>query len=190
MKRAKVDGVEVPEKAVEFELSRLKRFYRENGISQEEIERGGEVLREKALEQAIGAMLIRRRADSLDIGVSAEELDAALGKVVRDAGGREKLLSMLAKSGIGEKELLAGLVNGVKMDKVVAQACSGVEEPSEGEISAFYEAHKGDYETAGQGPGEAHDAIRRLLRHQARGRALDAFAAELRENAKVEYYDD
>jgi len=34
---------------------------------------------------------------------------------------------------------------------------------------------------------EVADAIRDLLRHDARGRALDAFVAELREKAKIEY---
>jgi hypothetical protein len=32
-----------------------------------------------------------------------------------------------------------------------------------------------------------HDQIKDLLRHEARGRAMDAFVAELRENAVVEY---
>ena len=34
---------------------------------------------------------------------------------------------------------------------------------------------------------DVHDQIRDLLRHEARGRALDAFVAELREKANVEY---
>ena len=190
MKRAKVDGVEIPAQAVEFEFARLARFYRENGMSPEEIERCKDALEDKALEQAIGAMLIRRRADSIDIKVGGEELDAALEKTVRDAGGRGELLAKLAKSGIGEKELLASLLNGVKMDKVVEQACSGAEEPTEADVAAFYEANKAAYEAAGKGLGDVHDAIRNLLRHNSRGKALDAFVAELRKDARIEYYDD
>ena len=34
---------------------------------------------------------------------------------------------------------------------------------------------------------EAHESIRDLLRHEARGRAMDSFVAELREKASVEY---
>ena len=34
---------------------------------------------------------------------------------------------------------------------------------------------------------DVHDQIKDLLRHQARGRAMDAFVAELRERAKIEY---
>jgi peptidyl-prolyl cis-trans isomerase C len=34
---------------------------------------------------------------------------------------------------------------------------------------------------------DVHDQIKDLLRHEARGRAVDAFVAELRDNAKIEY---
>ena len=34
---------------------------------------------------------------------------------------------------------------------------------------------------------DVHDQVKDLLRHEARGRAMDAFVAELRANAKVEY---
>ena len=34
---------------------------------------------------------------------------------------------------------------------------------------------------------DVHDQIKDLLRHEARGRAMDAFVAELREQAKIEY---
>lgn len=34
---------------------------------------------------------------------------------------------------------------------------------------------------------DVHDQLKDLLRHEARGRAIDAFVAELRENAQIEY---
>ena len=34
---------------------------------------------------------------------------------------------------------------------------------------------------------DLHDQLRELLRHEARGRAMDAFVADLRTNAKIEY---
>ncbi|MBE6381917.1 MAG: hypothetical protein E7049_02760 [Lentisphaerae bacterium] len=36
---------------------------------------------------------------------------------------------------------------------------------------------------------DVHDKIKDLLRHEARGRAMDAFVADLRANAKIEYID-
>ena len=48
------------------------------------------------------------------------------------------------------------------------------------------------YKAGEKGGGEqtlvdVHDQIKDLLRHEARGRAMDQFVAELRENAKIEY---
>lgn len=293
MKKAKVDGVEVPSSAVSFELDRLVKFYRSSGMTAAEIKQNMPSLREKALEQAIGAMLIRKRADSLDIAVSGDEIDAEFERTAAAAGGREKLRAILARNGIPEESLRSSLAKSVKMNKIIEQACTGVEEPSEKEVEAFYESHKAQYAAErqvycrhilakGDEPGgmdgalekirslrrkildggdfaqlakehsdcpsgrdggslgwfspgmmveafdkaafgmkkgevsepvqtqfgwhlifkvdekdaaerplaEVHDDIKSLLRHQARGRALDAFVAELRKGAEVEYYDD
>jgi parvulin-like peptidyl-prolyl isomerase len=48
------------------------------------------------------------------------------------------------------------------------------------------------YKAGEEGGGEqtlvdVHDQIKDLLRHEARGRAMDQFVAELRQNAKIEY---
>ena len=34
---------------------------------------------------------------------------------------------------------------------------------------------------------DVHDQIKDLLRHEARGKAMDAYVAEMREKAKIEY---
>ena len=36
---------------------------------------------------------------------------------------------------------------------------------------------------------DVHDQIKDLLRHEARGKAMDAYVAELREKATIEYKD-
>lgn len=294
MKKAKVDGVEVGEDAVRYELERLLKFYGDNGMKPAELKCNMETLRGKALEQAIGAALIRKRAESLDIETTGAEIDAAFDKTAAQAGGRERLVAILAKNGVSEEAFRASLARGIRMDKVVEQACSGVPEPTEDEIAAFYAAHKDEYAAdpqvfcrhilvKGDGAGgsaaaldkirrirediasgredfaeqaklhsdcpsgreggslgwfspgmmvpefdkaafsmakgevsepvetqfgwhiiykederpggprelaQVHDMIKELLRHNARGRAVDAFVAELRKDAKIEYYDD
>ena len=42
-------------------------------------------------------------------------------------------------------------------------------------------------ECSGNTPCLLADQIRDLLRHEARGRAMDAYVAELREKVKIEY---
>ena len=68
-------------------------------------------------------------------------------------------------------------------------------EMKKGEVSdivttqfGFHIIYKADEKGGGaQTLVDVHDQVKDLLRHEARGRAMDAFVAELREKAKVEY---
>ena len=72
IKTAVVNGAEISAEAVEFELERLVRFYSAHGASAEEVRGCLGLLREKALEQAIGAKLLLLRAKELEL--SPDEL--------------------------------------------------------------------------------------------------------------------
>ena len=68
-------------------------------------------------------------------------------------------------------------------------------EMKKGEVSGvvstqfgYHIIYKADEKGGGQQTlVDVHDQIKDLLRHEARGRAMDAFVAELRANAKIEY---
>lgn len=70
-------------------------------------------------------------------------------------------------------------------------------EMAKGEVSnivttqfGYHIIYKADQKGGGQQTlVDVHDQIRDLLRHEARGRAMDAYVAELREKAKIEYKD-
>ncbi len=62
MKKAFVNGAEITNGSVQFELDRLVRFYESHGFSKDEIEKSRPQLEDKALEQAIGARLLIDRA--------------------------------------------------------------------------------------------------------------------------------
>ena len=188
MKKAFVNGVEIGQGAVQFELDRLMRFYESHGVSKDEIEKSRPFLEKKAQEQAIGAKLLLDRASSLEMTASAEEIDEEVRKVVEQLGGAEGYEKALAAQGLSEAALRKELEKGVRVNKLVAQACTGVDEPTEEDIAAFFEARKADY--AGRTIVDVHDQIRDLIRHDRRGRALDAFVKELRAAADVEYVED
>ena len=179
-----VDGFEIGEAAVKFELDRLVKFH---GMSVEEVKKCLPELEEKALDQAIGARLLLVRAMQLDMPVDAADIDAEVSKVVMQIGGPENYKKALAAQGITEDAFRAELAKGAKVNKLVAQACSGVSDPTDDEVAKFYEAYKADY--AGKTLVDVHDQIKDLLRHEARGRAMDAFVADLKANAKIEYKD-
>jgi len=184
---AVVDGFEIGEEAVKFELDRLVRFYANHGMSVDEVRKCLPELEEKALDQAIGARLLLVRAMQLDLPVSAADIDAEVSKVLAQIGGPENYRKALAAQGLDEESFRSELAKGAKVNKLVAQACTGVSDPTDDEVAKFYEAYKADY--GGKTLVDVHDQIKDLLRHEARGRAMDAFVADLKANAKIEYRD-
>lgn len=295
MKIAKVNGFEVNKQAVGFELDRLVRFYMSHGMSMQEIKDNLAKLQEKALDQAIGARLLLERSQQLDVSVTAADIDAEIAKVIEQVGGEENFKKALAAQNISEDDFRKELEKGARVNKLVEQACTGVEEPTEQDVTDFYEAHKSEYVTEPKvlcqhilvkvednstsdeksaafekilaikeriaaggnfaeeaeknsdcpsgreggslgwfGPGmmvpefdkvafemkkgevsgvvttqfgyhiiykadeqpggqqtlvDVHDQIKDLLRHEARGKAVDAFVAELREKAEIEFIE-
>jgi len=286
MKHASVNGVEIAGEAVQFELDRLVRFYMSHGMTMDEVKQNLPKLEEKALEQAIGARLLLDRSQQLDVSVTAADIDAEVQKVVMQVGGEENFKKALEAQGMNEIDFRKELEKGVRVNKLVEQACSGVPDPTDDEVAAFFAAHKDEYvepeqvlcqhilvkgtddkaldkikeirervvagadfakeaeahsdcpsgkeggslgwfgrgmmvpefdkvafemkkgEVSGivttqfgyhiiykadqKGGGaltlvDVHDQIKDLLRHESRGRAMDAFVAELREKANVEY---
>ena len=144
MKIAKVNGFEVNKQAVGFELDRLVRFYMSHGMSMQEIKDNLPKLQEKALDQAIGARLLLERSQQLDVPVSAADIDAEVAKVVEQVGGEENFKKALAAQNITEEAFRSELEKGARVNKLVEQACTGVEEPTEQEVTDFYEAHKSE----------------------------------------------
>ena len=295
MKIAKVNGFEVNKQAVGFELDRLVRFYMSHGMSMQEIKDNLAKLQEKALDQAIGARLLLERSQQLDVPVTAVDIDAEIAKVIEQVGGEENFKKALAAQNISEDDFRKELEKGARVNKLVEQACTGVEEPTEQDVTDFYEAHKSEYVTEPKvlcqhilvkvednstsdeksaafekilaikeriaaggnfaeeaeknsdcpsgreggslgwfGPGmmvpefdkvafemkkgevsgvvttqfgyhiiykadeqpggqqtlvDVHDQIKDLLRHEARGKAVDAFVAELRDKAEIEFIE-
>ena len=289
MKTAVVNGQEISAEAVNFELDRLVRFYMGHGMTMAEIRQNLPKLEAKALDQAIGAKLLLDQAARLDIPVTGKDIDAEVARVVQQVGGEENYKKALAAQGISEADFRKELEKGARVNMLVNQACAHVADPTEDEVTAFYEAHKAEYvephqvlcqhilvkgsndaaldkikeirerivndkadfaeeakkhsdcpsgaqggslgwfgrgmmvpefdkaafemkkgEVSGvvttefgyhiiykadeRGGGQqtivdVHDQIKDLLRHEARGKAMDAYVAELREKATIEYKD-
>lgn len=188
MKQAYVNGVPIPREAVQFELDRLVKFYASHGVGADEIKSNLEKLLERAQEQAIGFKLLLDRAAQLEIPVSDAEVDAQVEKIVKEIGGRESFEKALAAQNMDEDHLRKDLERSCRVDRLIAQACTGVEEPTEEDVAAYYEAHRESFaKDGGKTIVDVADNIRDLLRHTLRGRAIDAFVAELRSSAKVEY---
>jgi len=287
MKTAVVNGYEISADAVHFELDRLVRFYMGHGMTMAEVRQNLPKLEARALEQAIGARLLLEQASQIDLPVTEKDIDAEVSRVVMQVGGEENYKKALAAQGISEADFRKELEKGARVNMLVNQACAHVADPTEEEVTAFYEAHKSEYVVPPQvlcqhilvkgsndaaldkikairerivsdkadfaeeakkhsdcpsgaqggslgwfGPGmmvpefdkaafsmkkgevsgvvttefgyhiiykadergggqqtivDVHDQIKDLLRHEARGKAMDAYVAELREKATISY---
>ena len=185
MKTAKVNGVKIPSEARKFELERLVRFYASHGFGTDEIRKCLPDLEEKALEQAIGAKLLLDQAALLDMPVSEAEIDAEVEKVVSQVGGRENYAKALEAQRLDETSFRRELAKGVRVNKLVEKACSHLDDPSEEDVAGFFTNNPGSY--PGKTLVDVHDQIKELLRHDARGRALETYVAELRAKAEIEY---
>lgn len=145
MKQAYVNGEAIPQQAVQFELDRLIKFYLQHGMRKEEIQQNLEKLAERAQEQAIGSKLLLMRAEELDIPVADAELDREIEGIVQQVGGRDNFAKTLAQQKMTEDDLRANIRKGVRVNKLVQQACQEVAEPTEEEVEGFYGQHKAEF---------------------------------------------
>lgn len=187
MKRAIVNGEEISQEKVDFELDRLMVFYKSHSMSSDEIRASLSTLREKALEQAIGAKLLLNESKKLDMRLSAYDIDNEIAKVVAQVGGEENLNKMLAQKNISQADFRSQIEDAVRVNKLVALTCSEAEEPSEEDVELFYQAHKSEY--APKTLVDVQDSIKDLLRHRNRGRALQSLVEELKASNEIKYID-
>ena len=145
MQKIKVNGQQIPQEAVQFELERLVRFYAEHGMPQDQVRAQMPALVQKAIEQAIGAKLLIDEANKLDIPVSDAEVDEQVDKIVKQVGGREAFQNALKQQKTSEADFREQMRRGRRVDKLVEKAVAEVGEPTEDDIRKHFETHKGEY---------------------------------------------
>ena len=141
----KVNGHEIPTKAVEYELNRLIHFYAQHGVPEEQIRAQLPQLKDRATEQAVGTALLFEEASRLDVPVTDEEVEDSLKRMADEAGGPDKLRAILAKQGQNVVELRNEIRRGKRVDKLVSQVTADVPEPTDAEAEAFFTAHRAEF---------------------------------------------
>lgn len=179
----RINGEIIPEAAIQYELTRLVKFYARH-MSSEQVREQMPLLKEKAKDQAIGAKLLIAEADRLDIQVDDREVDAKLSELVKSCGGRAKFDKMIAAQGVPLDTFRQSLTRGCRVDKLVAKITEGAPEPTEGEMRAHYEAHPNEYRKPDRAQarhilvkpdlaGEAGEAVARSKIQEIRQQILD-----------------
>ncbi len=143
----RVNGEDIPETAVRFEMDRLVRFYSDH-LSAEQIRARMGALRRQAVDQAIGGKLLIEQARHMDIRVSRDEVDRRLQGIIRQAGGPEAFHRHLAAQERSEDDVRAAVEQGCRVEKLIEHITAEAPEPGEAEIKAYFDAHADDYARA------------------------------------------
>lgn len=141
----KVNGQEIPQKAVEYELNRLIHFYAQHGVPQDQIRASLETLKTRAEEQVIGTTLLFAEAARLDIPVSEQEIDESVKAMEEQAGSAQKLREILEKQGQNLVQLRNEIHRGRKVDKLVAKITGEAADPTPAEAEAYFNAHRAEF---------------------------------------------
>lgn len=139
-----INGQELPDDAVEFEYRRLLQFYSQH-MPAEQLKAETANLREKAIEQAVGAKLLIDEALRLDLQVPPSRVDARLGSLIEQAGGREVFDERLRENGYTEETLRRNIEQGCKVDILIEKLCEGLDDPVEAEMRAHFETNRESY---------------------------------------------
>jgi parvulin-like peptidyl-prolyl isomerase len=143
----KVNNQIIPREAIEFELSRLVRFYAQH-MPEEQVRAQLDALRRKAVDQAIGAKLLIDEAMRLDIQVTDAEVEERIEAMAVEAGGMEVLQAELKKQSVSDANFRDQVKRGRRVDKLVETVTSGVNDPHEDDIRGHYEAHREEFQRA------------------------------------------
>lgn len=142
-----VNGIPLPEAAVEFELNRLLRFYSEQ-MSRDQLEAQLDALRRRAVDQAIGARLLLDRAEAMKLEPDVADIETRIERMEQEAGGAEAFKRALARQKLTIETVREGVRRGRRVDLLVAKITEGVDDPTEREIREHFEAHVEEYRTA------------------------------------------
>jgi len=140
----RVNGEEIPESAVQYELDRLVKFYSEH-MSPEQIKEQMNTLRNRARQQAIGAKLLIEEAERMDIKVPAAEIESKLQKMITNAGGKEAFERILKSQNLTMEIVSKSIEQGRQVDMLIEKITEEVPDPTEDEMKAHFKKHTKEY---------------------------------------------
>lgn len=140
----RVNGEDIPQAAIDFELNRLVRFYLQH-MSKQDVDAQMELLERQAIDQAIGAKLLIEEAERLDIEPTTEDVASRMRAMIKDAGGETAFEAALASQGLTMAGVREGVRRGRRVDLLVDRIAAGVSDPTDEEVRAHFAAHRDEY---------------------------------------------
>ncbi|OVE74765.1 hypothetical protein BVX97_06595 [bacterium E08(2017)] len=110
-----IDGEVLPDAAIEYELSRLLQFYAQH-MDEAEVRSQIDVLKSRAVDQAIGAKLLIQEAARMDIAVTEDEVEQSFNAMVEGNGGMATFKGLLAQQGLDEDAVSKSITTKIEID--------------------------------------------------------------------------
>lgn len=140
----RVNGEEIPDSAVQYELDRLVKFYSEH-MSAEQIKEQMDLLKQRAKEQAIGAKLLIKEAEQLDFHVLPKDIEDSEKRMISNAGGKEAFEKFIKKQNLSINMIRDSIERGRRVDMLIEKITEGVSDPTEEEMKAHFRKHAKEY---------------------------------------------
>lgn len=141
----KVNGKAITEAEVAEEEGRLTMAMG-GRMDPQQLESMKPMLREQAVNNLINRELLGEAVEKEDIEVTGDELDARLSELETSAGGPEAFESRLSMMGVTRDELRKEIELGIAIEKLMEARSTGVGDPTETEMRAFYEENPQQFE--------------------------------------------
>jgi parvulin-like peptidyl-prolyl isomerase len=100
-----------------------------------------------ARDNVVARVLLNQESQRRALAVTEEEIEAALGRIEEEHGGREALLTQLGLHPCQITEVKADIANGLRVEKTLRACLGPLPEPTETEVRAYYDAHLDEYLT-------------------------------------------
>lgn len=141
----KINGFEITDQMIDYEVERATNFYLMQGIPQAEIDKDKAAIREAAIEHCIATRLMLEEAEKQGIKASEEHIKDQLEKIAKSNGGMEEFEKRVKASGASLEMVKAQIDFNFKLMTVEKNAVEKVPEATEEDARKYYETHKNQF---------------------------------------------
>lgn len=175
---ARVNGIEITRAEVDAQIQNVLAQF-QGQLPPEQLEPIRQQVAENVMEQLITKALLDQQVKAENIEIGEAEVEEAIANIRRQIPPGASLEQQLEMMGITVQEMRDQIQEGLAIEKLLESKVAADVEPSEEEITAFYEEHRETYFTRPESAQASHilldtreaadDAARQAIREKLEG---------------------
>ncbi len=143
---AKVNNVPIGDKEVSQELT-LLRQQMAGRVSAQQLDSMEPMLKQQAVANLVNRILLTQAAESENITVTAEQVDAKYEEIKANFPDEETFVAQLSRGNLTPEEFRVEVERGIKLEELIGLKTVGVATPTEAEAREFYDANTQRFST-------------------------------------------